>query len=629
MTYTLTVGISLGAAYAGLTLSAQLKDTTGSDVGTAVATGFVDFDDGLYSWTYASFPDSFRGMAIFSSGGTNLAATAINPEEAENVTTILADTNDLQTRVPAALVGGRMDSSTGAMAANVLTATAIAADAITAAKVADGTIDAATFAAGAITAAAVATDAIDADALADNAITAATFAADAITAAKIADGAIDAATFAAGAITATVIATGAIDADALATDAVTEIQAAVAAGSVASVVGAVGSVTGNVGGNITGSVGSVAAGGITASSIAADAIGASELAADAASEIGTAVWATATRALTDKAGFSLSAAGIQAIWDALTAALTTASSIGKLLVDNINATVSSRASQTSLDTLDDLVDTEITDIRNRLPAALVSGRMDSSTGAMAAGVVTAAAIATDAIDADAIAANAIDASALAADAVTEIQAAVAAGAVASVTGAVGSVTGNVGGNVVGSVGSVAAGGITAISIAADAIGASELAADAIAEIQSGLATAAALATVDGIVDDILVDTAVIGAAGAGLTALATQASVNTIDDILDTEVPALTVSVAAIKAKTDLIPASPAAVGSAMTLDLTQALNTGSVGDTVGGALVGARAQAFGRWVLTGTSLVLYAADGTTVVRTFSLDSASAPTSRT
>ena len=59
-----------------------------------------------------------------------------------------------------------------------------------------------------------------------------------------------------------------------------------------------------------------------------------------------------------------------------------------------------------------------------------------------------------------------------------------------------------------------------------------------------LATAAALAVVDGVVDSILVDTAEIGVAGAGLTALATQASVNTIDDFLDTEV-------AAIKAKTD------------------------------------------------------------------------------
>ena len=57
------------------------------------------------------------------------------------------------------------------------------------------------------------------------------------------------------------------------------------------------------------------------------------------------------------------------------------------------------------------------------------------------------------------------------------------------------------------------------------------------------------------VDAILTDTAVIGAAGAGLTALATQASVNTIDDFLDTEVAAILAAVdtevAAIKAKTD------------------------------------------------------------------------------
>lgn len=45
----------------------------------------------------------------------------------------------------------------------------------------------------------------------------------------------------------------------------------------------------------------------------------------------------------DKTGFSLSSAGVQAIWDALTSALSTASSIGKLLVDNINATISSRS----------------------------------------------------------------------------------------------------------------------------------------------------------------------------------------------------------------------------------------------------------------------------------------------
>lgn len=54
------------------------------------------------------------------------------------------------------------------------------------------------------------------------------------------------------------------------------------------------------------------------------------------------VWSSATR--------TLSAAGVQAIWDALTAALTTADSIGKLLVDNINAAISSRATSANVAT---------------------------------------------------------------------------------------------------------------------------------------------------------------------------------------------------------------------------------------------------------------------------------------
>ena len=97
----------------------------------------------------------------------------------------------------------------------------------------------------------------------------------------------------------------------------------------------------------------------------------------------------------------------------------------------------------------------------------------------------------------------------------------------------------------GSVTSIAAGAITAAAIDTGAIDADALASDAVTEIQSGLATAAALATVDTVVDGIqtdlsngtdglgaikadtaaiLVDTAVIGAAGAGLTAIPWNAS---------------------------------------------------------------------------------------------------------
>ena len=38
----------------------------------------------------------------------------------------------------------------------------------------------------------------------------------------------------------------------------------------------------------------------------------------------------------DKTGYALSSGGVQAIWDALTSALTTVGSVGKLLVDNID-----------------------------------------------------------------------------------------------------------------------------------------------------------------------------------------------------------------------------------------------------------------------------------------------------
>lgn len=83
-----------------------------------------------------------------------------------------------------------------------------------------------------------------------------------------------------------------------------------------------------------------------------------------------------------------------------------------------------------------------------------------------------------------------------------------------------------------SVGAMASGVVTAAAVATGAIDADALATDAVTEIQSGLATASALATVD---------------------------------DFIDTEVAAILAAVdtevGAIKAKTDNLPASPAATG--------------------------------------------------------------------
>lgn len=68
--------------------------------------------------------------------------------------------------------------------------------------------------------------------------------------------------------------------------------------------------------------------------------------------------------------------------------------------------------------------------------------------------------------------------------------------------------------------------------------------------------------------------------------------------------------------------------GGAVTLDLTQAVPASNSPGTVGEALAAARAQAFGKWTKSGTTLTLYAPDGTTVVRTFTLNDANAPTTR-
>lgn len=83
---------------------------------------------------------------------------------------IEADTQDIQSRIPTALVGGRIDASVGAMASGTVTNAAVATGALDANKFAAGAITATVLADGAITAAKVATGAIDADALATDAV---------------------------------------------------------------------------------------------------------------------------------------------------------------------------------------------------------------------------------------------------------------------------------------------------------------------------------------------------------------------------------------------------------------------------------------------------------------------------
>lgn len=128
--------------------------------------------------------------------------------------------------------------------------------------------------------------------IAANAITATSIAADAITDAKVAsDVTIASVTGAVGSVTGNVGGNVAGSVGSVTGNVGGNVAGSVGSvtGAVGSVAGAVASVTGNVGGNVAGSVGSVAAGGITAASIATGAIDADALAADAATEIAEAV----------------------------------------------------------------------------------------------------------------------------------------------------------------------------------------------------------------------------------------------------------------------------------------------------------------------------------------------------
>ena len=141
-------GNSLTQITAGITLTVDFDGVTGlhnvrvvataangyaasTDYALVITTGTVG-GVSVVGEVVGEFTTSRSAAAVDLANGTD-GLGAIKTDTAA----ILVDTGTtLDARIPAALVSGRMDASVGAMAANVLTATAINADAITAAKVA-------------------------------------------------------------------------------------------------------------------------------------------------------------------------------------------------------------------------------------------------------------------------------------------------------------------------------------------------------------------------------------------------------------------------------------------------------------------------------------------------------------
>jgi hypothetical protein len=155
---------SSDVAVTGLVTGDFTKLLAKNGVDDATAVTVTEIGSGRY---YASFTPATTGTWHVTI--RNSTYNKRGWHETFDVTTNGPNMDDISARLPAALVGGRIDASVGAVANNAITAASINNDAITAAKIADGAIDAATFAAGAIDAAAIAADAIGSSELAASA----------------------------------------------------------------------------------------------------------------------------------------------------------------------------------------------------------------------------------------------------------------------------------------------------------------------------------------------------------------------------------------------------------------------------------------------------------------------------
>lgn len=167
-----TAGITLTADFDSRTglnhvridTSADAFYATGNDYQVVITTGTVDsvsvvgyvvaefsienrytgVADGLAAYdppTKAELDSAVAPLALEATAQSILTDTSTTLQA--ELDGIQADTEDIQSRLPAALVSGRIDASVGAMAANTLTASALAADAVTEIQAGLSTLDAA------------------------------------------------------------------------------------------------------------------------------------------------------------------------------------------------------------------------------------------------------------------------------------------------------------------------------------------------------------------------------------------------------------------------------------------------------------------------------------------------------
>lgn len=362
-----------------------LKATVDNRTLDVSATGEAGLD-----WANIGSPTTAQNLSATNIDVDQVVASvsgAVGSVTGLTAATVHSDLDDIQARLPAALVGGRIDASVGAMAAGVVTAAAVATGAIDADALATDAVteitDATKTAFGITTGTA---DSGTTTTMVDAALTQAdtdywkgsiiVFTSGTISGqARLITGftpASDTVTFAPATTQAVstetyiIIPAGRVDvnswlgstAAATSLPGVPEVDLTHVNGSVISNV----PFSGVLNVNVTGIDPNV----ITAASIAADAITAAKVAADVSAEIA------------------------DAVWDEDATAHQTLGTFGQAIGDPVlDATTIHGA------------------VANRLPAALVGGRMDSNVAVMQAGIITAATIAPDAIGASELAADAV------------------------------------------------------------------------------------------------------------------------------------------------------------------------------------------------------------------------------
>ena len=86
MAYSLNYTFGLGSANTGLTLRAQILNTSGSNTGSEITTGIVEIGNGWYYARVTTIPDDHEGSIKFYESGspsTPLIAFSVDPKEGE------------------------------------------------------------------------------------------------------------------------------------------------------------------------------------------------------------------------------------------------------------------------------------------------------------------------------------------------------------------------------------------------------------------------------------------------------------------------------------------------------------------------------------------------------------------